>query len=408
MRASIMFSFIILGGFYNRNRNAYNSLAGSALLLLLFDPFLIYNVGFQLSYSAVFGLFFIYPKLKQMITIRNSISNKIWELMCISIAAQLSTSPLAIYYFHQFPNYFILTNLFVIPLAFSIVILGMLVLAISFFSLSTNFISQLLMLSLNILNKGVLQVSLLPYAVSDNLSLKRLELPMFYLILFSTIMLLLYKKRKWIFPLFTSVLIYLIFTISQYNSELKNNNWIVYNAKNWSVMDFISQRKSVLYGDSLFINSPDLQRYIIDENHIMNRIIQTTIIKNNYTKESAILEDLAFQGNLILFQSLRILYLDNEFRNNHYDKKLAIDFVVVSHNANIDLKTLKENYFFKMIILDSSNDWNTTNKLMQEAKKQGIDCWNVNEKGASNHGEEEEGTARRDCCLLPHFWRRRW
>ncbi len=117
-RASIMFSFFIVGATLSRTINIYNSLGASAFLLLVINPYLIKSVGFQLSYIAVLSIVYLQPKIENIFIIRNKILFKIWLLISVSIAAQIGTAPIALYYFHIFPNWFILTNLIVIPATF--------------------------------------------------------------------------------------------------------------------------------------------------------------------------------------------------------------------------------------------------------------------------------------------------
>ncbi len=125
VRAACMFSFIICGTFYKKDISIYPILAASALCMLVYNPYLITEVGFQLSYAAVIGIVFFTPKLQvNLPTSKYTIINTISTITCVSIAAQLATAPIALLYFHQFPTYFILSNLVVIPCAFLIVITG--------------------------------------------------------------------------------------------------------------------------------------------------------------------------------------------------------------------------------------------------------------------------------------------
>lgn len=122
-----MLSFVALGKVLNRKINVYNILFLSAMFILLFSPNEIYGVGFQLSYSAVLGLVTFYPKLDRVLTIQNPILKKIWSLLSISLVAQVSTLPIALIYFHQFPSYFLIANLLVVPL------LGLLLMVLAVF-----------------------------------------------------------------------------------------------------------------------------------------------------------------------------------------------------------------------------------------------------------------------------------
>ena len=124
LRASTMFSFIALGKFHGHRLNVYNMLFASAFFLLMIDPFLLGQVGFQLSYLAVLGIVYLHPKIYGLLYTRYWLPDKLWSLLVVSFCAQLATFPLSIHYFNQFPTYFFFTNLLVIPLAWLILHAG--------------------------------------------------------------------------------------------------------------------------------------------------------------------------------------------------------------------------------------------------------------------------------------------
>jgi len=115
MRASAMFTIFVIGENLQRKTNIYNSLAASAFFLLLFNPNNLFDTGFQLSYSAVFGIVYLQPKLDKLVKADNKIIRYFWLLLTVSVAAQIATFPFSVFYFNQFPTYFWLTNSIVIP-----------------------------------------------------------------------------------------------------------------------------------------------------------------------------------------------------------------------------------------------------------------------------------------------------
>lgn len=117
LRATLMFSLMALGGLFGRKSYTYNTVFVSAFLLLVFRPNLLFDVGFQLSYSAVLAIVFFQPKMVSLICVENRFLRYIIALLAVSLAAQIGTAPFAVYYFHQFPNYFWLSNFVVIPAA---------------------------------------------------------------------------------------------------------------------------------------------------------------------------------------------------------------------------------------------------------------------------------------------------
>lgn len=129
LRAATMFSAIAVAQATSRRTNIYNTLAFSAVILLVINPRLIFEVGFQLSYLAVIGIVYLQPRIYAWFNPTNWLLDKAWQISSVSIAAQLATFPLGLYYFHIFPTYFLISNIVVIPLVTVILILGIAYLA---------------------------------------------------------------------------------------------------------------------------------------------------------------------------------------------------------------------------------------------------------------------------------------
>jgi competence protein ComEC len=123
-RAALMLSFYVFGKALNRSSNSYNLVAISAVFLLIYNPFFLLDVGFQLSYLAVLGLIYFYPKFYHLLYVKNKLVDAVWSYVALSCAAQLATFPLAMFYFHQFPVYFLISNLFIVLPVTAIMYLG--------------------------------------------------------------------------------------------------------------------------------------------------------------------------------------------------------------------------------------------------------------------------------------------
>ncbi|UZD24628.1 ComEC/Rec2 family competence protein [Algoriphagus halophytocola] len=124
VRASTMFTLLTLGQMRERKPSIYNILAFSAMLMIVSNPDVIYEVGFQLSYLAVLGIVMLYPLILNLWLPRSKVVDYFWKAAAVSIAAQLATFPLSVFYFHTFPVYFLLGNLLILPLAFVIMQVG--------------------------------------------------------------------------------------------------------------------------------------------------------------------------------------------------------------------------------------------------------------------------------------------
>ena len=175
LRAAVMFSFVIVGKELERENSVYQSIMVSAFILILIEPFVIFQVGFQLSYLAVLGIVFLQPKIYNLFYTKYFLLDKIWQISSVSIAAQLATFPLGLYYFHQFPNFFMISNLIVILLAFAILIAGMVYFAF-FWLPGVNYICFTVLEGLlTFLNKGVKWVEELPHSIYWGVSIHWFE-----------------------------------------------------------------------------------------------------------------------------------------------------------------------------------------------------------------------------------------
>src|SRR5690606_16219708 len=114
LRASIMVSFVMAATIFGQQNRIYNSIAASAFFLLLYNPKFIVDIGFQLSYLAVLGIVFLHPVMRTIFPTGNRLVKPITDYVGMSIGAQAGAGPLAAYYFHQFPLYFLPANLFIV------------------------------------------------------------------------------------------------------------------------------------------------------------------------------------------------------------------------------------------------------------------------------------------------------
>lgn len=182
LRAATMFSFIALGKEFSRFGSIYNMLAASAIVLLLANPFLLIQVGFQLSYLAVLGIVILHPMIYPAYAAPWLWLDKVWSLLVVSFSAQLATFPLTVHYFHQFPNYFLLSNLLVIPVATVLLYGGIISILTAWIPAWSDMAFYLTGLVAKALNEGILLFGKLPSPVSRGLYLNFFEVFILYLL----------------------------------------------------------------------------------------------------------------------------------------------------------------------------------------------------------------------------------
>lgn len=196
LRSAMMFSLAAAGKLFRRDVSIYNTLAASAFLLLAGDPFLLFDVGFQLSYLALTGILLLQKPIASLLSLRNIALQKIWLVSGVAVAAQVSTTILSVYYFHQFPTYFLFSNLLVVPLSFVVLVAGILCLLLGWIPVFGPLAGTLLKWSVLLLNKGLEFFTDLPGSTIQNLYLSFGECLLLHLGLILFLFLLFYPGRK--------------------------------------------------------------------------------------------------------------------------------------------------------------------------------------------------------------------
>ncbi len=206
-RAAAMFSFVTFGSLLHRNTTIFHSLFTSLFILLIINPLWLFDIGFQLSYVAVFGIVIFQTKLAALWSPANKILSYFWNLTTVSVAAQLATFPLTVYTFGLFPNYFLLGNLLVITLSFVIVISGVCLLVVSFIPYLSTVVAQLLTLEIKLMNLLTQSIGELPGAVTENISLSWLQMLLIYLCITFFFLLIQQRKRVYYWLGLTTILV---------------------------------------------------------------------------------------------------------------------------------------------------------------------------------------------------------
>jgi competence protein ComEC len=389
IRATTMFSFIVMGNMLGKYTNIYNSLAASAFLLLLANPFNITNIGFQFSYLAVIGIVFFYPMFYGMIFVKNKWLDKVWSLICVSLAAQLITGPLSIYYFNQFPNYFILTNLIVIPFATILIYEAIILLCFSWFPWMQDLIGQTTSYCVRLLNDAVQWIEHLPGSVTTDLNISTLSTIVLYVFILAITFYFLTKKALPFIISLTSIACFIFLLIWQNIKSENRKEFYVYNINKYSAINLVDGNNNLLFTDLL----PSNKQYSFS-------------MKNNWLsmgleKEKTIpfhkLNNQFIISNLFYLDNPNVFYKDQFF--SFYDTRFAIisddipaadtilhpvhlDFVIISANAPVKIKDIMKVFKTKQIIIDSSNSAYKTKKWKEEAEKMDVNLYVIKEKGA--------------------------
>ncbi len=391
MRASTMFSFIIIAKTYNRKTNIYNTLAASAFFLILINPFIITEVGFQLSYMAVLSIVFFQPKMYKWISFKYKFLDKAWALFTVSVAAQLGTAPIGMYYFHQFPNYFFITNFIVIPAATIILCTGIFVLATSFIPVVSSFVAEILSYIIKGLNYSVSFIEQMPYSTTNDISINLMESIIIYLIIILISFFFLYKNVRLLQSGLLMITILLILIIYDNFYSLNRHSFIVYNIRGNTAFNFIDGNDNILYSDIEYKENPNKLMYSVKNNWLKLGVKNEKIINLKKLNKQFLFTNLLILDNrrvfnkhlFFSFYDKRILLLkDDRYLNKSGKTKFPVDFIILSGNIKTGISQIIKLFDFKKLIIDSSNSTWTTNKLIRECKEKNIEFIDISNNGA--------------------------
>lgn len=378
IRAATMFSFISIGQNINRQVNTYNSLAASAFVLLVFNPYLILDVGFQLSYAAVIAIIALQPPLQNLWTPRWNILFKVWQLSTVSIAAQIGTAPLALYYFHSFPNYFLLTNLIVIPAAFAVFISGIVVLVFSWAGPLADYFAWILSKMVIALNTFITTIEQLPFAVSKNIYISAPELIILTLLSILMAIMLIHKKTKLLFVNLILIVLFLGANIYQKNLP---NQFIVYQSGKYDYISFIHDNLETALTDADVIEYPELLDYQTLEHRIRFHIKTRQLLDLNKPGASFAV-NFFHQKQFIGFHDLKIALINTDYSMIDVESPIELDYLIISGNPEIDIPKILKTYSCKKIIVSSSTAPWSIKKWKKEISKSEIPVHYVKEEGA--------------------------
>ena len=283
IRAATMFTFMILAVSFKRKSNIYNTLFLSALCILLYEPFMILEVGFQLSYLAVIGIIYLHKHLYQLLYFRFWLWDKAWEITCVSISAQLVTAPLGILYFHQFPTYFLFSNLIVIPAAFLLVFLAIAFQTFSWVPLVNDLLGTTLNGVTKTLNYLVKQLEHLPGSLISGLDISVLETWILYLIILSFAIWLTLYKNKWVIPaLFGIFMLFALQTLEKF-IQSQQREITIFDTGRDVYFQLVYGKEFWHYGPDSLLNNPEKMQFHIwhhnwnrglleEETHVLNPV----------------------------------------------------------------------------------------------------------------------------------------
>jgi competence protein ComEC len=288
LRATVMFTFIIIADMASVKSSVYNTLAASAFVLLCFNSNMLANVGFQLSYLAVLGIVFFQPLIQKWYTPTTWLAKQIWLIIAVSIAAQLITFPVGFLYFHQFPNCFLFSNLLIIPLTTLIIYLCILLVMLSPFSWLSWLIGQCVFGFIYATNWLVSFVEKIPYAYINGIHISIVQTVLLYIILFSVTLYFLLKRKYYIFIFLVSCIVFFAHYAYARFGQLYQQKVVVYSINKHTAIQFITGCEATLIADKELTENKSKVKFHMLQYNWKNGInaIQTKHTQTNWQRIS--------------------------------------------------------------------------------------------------------------------------
>lgn len=401
LRSALMFSLIQIGITATRHVNMYNIIAGSALVLMLFNPYIIAEVGFQLSYLAVAGIVFLYPKLYALVPVGSSKPKAykrangyvaklkaaiqhdwrwlftytldfMWALVAVSVAAQLATLPLSLYYFHQFPNMFVLANLVVIPLSNLVLFTGTALCALGEVMYLNSITGYCFNALLTALNQLMFAINAIPGAVTEGISITLAEMLLLYVLLLLGCWLTVVQHSRVLIAGLVIATGLVFYNAAEKIMQANRKQIAVYCVPKQQAVSFIAGNSSyTLFSDSLLADTPK-QKY-----HVLPHWWS-----GNISSRGPVASTRITGGRIILFEGRTILVVDSTLNRQAVTTKLQADLVILSNNARVPIEGLQQVCNFGKVVFDSSNKKKRIAQWTADCQRLNLPYYDVNSSGA--------------------------
>jgi competence protein ComEC len=373
LRSALMFTCIVAGESITRKTNIYNTLAFSAFILLCYNPYWLWDVGFQLSYTAVLSIVIFMQPVYHLFYIKNKMLDLAWKLNAVTLAAQALTIPFTTYYFKQFPNYFLLTNFLAVPLS-SIILIGEILLCIIAFIPTVALVTgKALAWLIMVMNTYVERIESIPFSRWNGLYINFAQAVLLLFFIAGIAWWLMGRSKNGLRACLLALLGFAVFRSLSFIRTGKQQRIIVYNISQKRAIDFIEGRYYFFKGDA------DLQEDVLTRNFFLS---PSRILHRASPMEA--ISGLWHSGNYISWNDKHILLVDNLLTLTGFAgmQKQVIDLLVISKSPAIRLQQLAVSLDIRQVIFDGSVPSWKVNVMKKDCDELHIPFHDVTVKGA--------------------------
>ena len=372
MRATIMFTVVIVGKIFNRDTSVYNTLAFTAICILVNDPSMLFKPSFQLSCVAVTGIVFYQPRIARIIKVRNKALNYLWQLTSVSIAAQIATLPFCLFYFERMPVYFWLSNIVVSPGATVLIVLAMMLLITSPINCISAFFGFLTKWATKAMNFLVITIANLPGSTIENTHITIIQAIAIGITIILVTSWLISKRYNRLLAAITTLTIFVIIPLNMNKITHSERQAIcIYHNTQISAIQFVDGNSS--YWLSNIPNNQKISPLIKGGNQYWNACRHKMITANS---SNAIIYDDSF----FVFDSICGIIVNDSTKHFGINEPFELDYLIVQGNPPIKARQMPKNLSFKHVIIEASvkpwiaSEW--------EKKYSGCHVHNIKREGA--------------------------
>lgn len=351
LRASMMISFVVFGDLIRRKGFAVNSIAASAFVLLCANPNNLFEIGFLLSYIAVIGIVVLQKPIYGWLSFRNKLLDKTWEITAVALAAQFATMPVTLYYFHQFTIYFWLSNLFMTPVSFVVIMGGMMLLLVSWIPYVNVFMGYLVWGAVYLMNWIVGWIESLPGSIVKGLYINGFEFAMLLTVFLFILLMVVTRRRHYFLAALSCLLLCMASVTIRKYQVARQDEIVVYSLRKHMAVDVVKGNQHVLVCDSALVTDEGSIDYSLRGNWAKCGLSSPVSVFRGDDFENGFVSK---KGSLISASGiLMALWEGNQF-DDTLSFRVPVDFVLVTEKQQPDVSSVLRAYKVGMLLIDGS------------------------------------------------------
>lgn len=367
VRAAVMFSIVFVCLFLRKDHNPLNFLAATGFILLCYNPLWLFDTGIQLSFSAVASIFLFFKPIQKLWQPHNKIALALWNVICVSLSVQILVFPIVLYYFHQFPVWFLFSNIPASLFSFLLMAMGLLIFLLDAFGIPCIWLG-------NLMGAMTLQFHRLIFFLANHTpaTMRHLYLTTtsFWLLLTIIILFcifLFFRKKIFIYAaLALSCLLSCVSILHDFQAE-EQQRIIVYNSSGYSLIDYLNGRKCYSLSQNHLNEIQEAYTYLLLPSRLGFNV-------RNPAETHA-------TAPLKIIEGKKILVLQQNLRKTP-PRPFPVDYLVINNHLKLVPKLWDSIFKPKEVILDGSFPRWQAKQWQEILSKQGFTVYNVHQKGA--------------------------